>query len=122
MAGQRAGLAPLGARRGNATNSATGCLPRRSSTRSPRSAKAPTRFPVEAAEPEQRVEAGLGAVLTWVAEEPGPAWALFVEASCATSESLRRFRIINGEAERATELLPELTAFLRLPFIATGPL
>jgi AcrR family transcriptional regulator len=112
----------------------------------------------QAAEPEERIEAGLSAVLTWVAEEPARAWALFVEASCATSESLRRylemitkfttllrgnvpkevprpatteeslvggiasilrFRILNGEAQRAPELLPELAAFLRMPFIAT---
>lgn len=113
-----------------------------------------------AAEPEERIEAGLGAVLTWVAEEPALARALFVEASCATPESFRRyfemiikfttllrgnvprevprpatteeslvggvvsilrFRILNGEAGRAPELLPELVNFIRLPFCATGP-
>lgn len=114
-----------------------------------------------AAEPEERIEAGLGAVLNWVAEEPALAWAVFVEASCATPESFRRyfemiikfttllrgnvprevprpvtteeslvggvvsilrFRIINGEAERVPELLPELVNFIRLPFCATGPI
>jgi AcrR family transcriptional regulator len=111
-------------------------------------------------EPEERVEAGLAAVLAWVAEEPVPAYACFVEATCATPESFRRyleaitefatllrgnvpteiprpssteeslvggvasilrFRIVNGEAKGAPELLPELTNFLRLPFLAIGP-
>lgn len=112
------------------------------------------------AEPEQRVEAALAAVLGWVAEEPTLAWVCFVESACATPESLRRyvsavtdfatllrgnvptevsrpatteeslvggvasilrFRIQNGEAQRVPELLPELSAFLRLPFIAIHP-
>ena len=119
-----------------------------------------TRVACQAAEPPQRVEAGLGAVLAWVAEEPAPAYACFVEATCATPESFRRYLeaitefatllrgsvptevvrpasteesliggiasilrylIHDGEAQRAPELLPELTNFLRLPFIATGP-
>jgi AcrR family transcriptional regulator len=41
--------------------------------------------------PESRIEAGLKAVLLWVAEEPATAWACFVEALCATPEALRRY-------------------------------
>jgi AcrR family transcriptional regulator len=117
-----------------------------------------TKAACQAAEPERRLEAGLGAVLDWVAEVPAAAWVCFVEASCATPESLRRyfmalaefatllrgnfpavisrpviteeslvggiasilrFRIYNGEASRAPELLSELTDFLHLPFLAT---
>jgi AcrR family transcriptional regulator len=37
-----------------------------------------------------RLEAGLAAVLGWVAEEPVRAWAVFVESICATPDSLRR--------------------------------
>jgi AcrR family transcriptional regulator len=37
-----------------------------------------------------RMAAGLGALLSWVAEEPASAWACFVEGLCATPESLRR--------------------------------
>jgi AcrR family transcriptional regulator len=119
-----------------------------------------TKLACQRTAPEQRVEAGLGAVLTWVAAEPAAAWVCFVEATCATPESFRRyleaitefatmlrgnvptevprpasteeslvggvasilrFRIYNGEGERAPELLPELTNFLRLPFVSIGP-
>ncbi len=119
-----------------------------------------TKLACRDAEPDDQVEAGLAAVLAWVAEEPAPAYACFVEAICATPESLRRYleaitefatllrgnvptevprpssteesliggvasilrlRIVNGEAKVAPELLPELTNFLRLPFLAIGP-
>jgi AcrR family transcriptional regulator len=119
-----------------------------------------TRLACREAGREQRLEAGLAAVLSWVAEEPGLARAFFVEATCATPEAFRRyleaitqfaallhgnvpsevprpasteeslvggiasilrFRINNGEAKRAPALLPELTGFLRMPFIATEP-
>jgi AcrR family transcriptional regulator len=45
----------------------------------------------EAAAPEERIEAGLRALLSWVAEEPGNAWAFFIESLCATPESFRRY-------------------------------
>lgn len=109
------------------------------------------------AEPEQRIEAALAAILDWVAQNPLAAWACFVESTCASPESLRRyvaaitdfagllrgnvpteverpptteesliggvasilrFRIQNGEAQRAPELLPNLTVFIRAPFMA----
>jgi AcrR family transcriptional regulator len=107
-----------------------------------------------------RLEAGLGAVLAWVAEEPVAAWSCLVEALAATPESLDRYLqaiarftvllgsvvpaevqrpktteeslvggvasilsglIRGGEASSAPELLPQLTVFLRGPFLATGP-
>jgi AcrR family transcriptional regulator len=113
----------------------------------------------QAADAERQLEAGLSAILTWVAEEPAAAWALLVEATRATPESFRRyfemmtkfatllrgnvpteiprpatteeslvggvtsilrFRLLNGEAQRAPELLAELTTFLRTPFLATS--
>ena len=37
------------------------------------------------------MEAGLEAVLTWIAEEPATAWSLLVEARCAPPESQRRY-------------------------------
>jgi AcrR family transcriptional regulator len=40
---------------------------------------------------DHRLEAGLAAVLGWVAEEPVRAWAVFVESLCATPDSLRRY-------------------------------
>jgi AcrR family transcriptional regulator len=40
---------------------------------------------------EERIEAGLAALLTWVAAEPNAAWASFVESLCATPESFRRY-------------------------------
>lgn len=109
------------------------------------------------AEPEQRIEAALAATLDWVAQKPAPAWACFVESTCATPESLRRyvtaitdfagllrgnvptevsrpltteesliggvasilrFRIHNGEAQRVPDLLPNLSIFIRAPFMA----
>lgn len=39
---------------------------------------------------EPRIEAGLAAVLAWVAEEPNGAWVCFVESLCATPASLAR--------------------------------
>ncbi len=57
----------------------------------------------QAAAPEQAVEAGLSAVLDWIAEEPAAAWACFVESLCATPESLRRY----------LEAITEFTALLR---------
>jgi AcrR family transcriptional regulator len=44
-----------------------------------------------AADSSARIEAGLAAVLAWVAEEPIAAWACFVEALCATPASLERY-------------------------------
>jgi AcrR family transcriptional regulator len=108
---------------------------------------------------EERVEAGLAALLAWVATEPAAAWACFVESLCATPESFRRYLeaiarftallrgalpsevprpettaeslaggvasilsgvIRAGQAESAPELLPQLTVFLRGPFLAVG--
>lgn len=43
------------------------------------------------AEPLQRVEAALGAVLAWIVEQPALAWVCLVEAQCATPESFRRY-------------------------------
>jgi AcrR family transcriptional regulator len=40
---------------------------------------------------EARLRAGLNALLGWVAEEPASARALFVEAFCATSASMRLY-------------------------------
>ena len=40
---------------------------------------------------EPGLEAGLAAVLAWVAEQPAHAWALFVDAFGATPESMRRY-------------------------------
>ena len=37
------------------------------------------------------LEAGLGAILGWVAEEPAAAWVSLVEAFCATSSSIQRY-------------------------------
>lgn len=106
-----------------------------------------------------RIEAGLDAVLSWVAEEPSIAWTCLVESLCATPESLRRYlaamarfatllhdaaptdvarpktteeslvggvaSILNGsiragQAKRAPELLPQLSVFLRGPFLSPG--
>lgn len=55
------------------------------------------------ADPEQRIEATLAAVLDWVVAEPAPAWACLVESTCATEESYRRY----------FELLDEFTVLLR---------
>jgi AcrR family transcriptional regulator len=44
-----------------------------------------------AGDPDQRIEAGLAAVLAWVAEEPATAWCCLVESLCATPESLRLY-------------------------------
>jgi AcrR family transcriptional regulator len=41
--------------------------------------------------PERQLEAGLAAVLRWVAGEPIYAWICFVESVCATPDSLRRY-------------------------------
>jgi AcrR family transcriptional regulator len=109
---------------------------------------------------ESRIEAGLEAVLTWVAQEPATAWACFVESLCATPEALRRYldaitrfttmlhaaaptevvrpqtteeslvggvasilsgQIRAGQAERVPELLPQISVFLRGPFLSPGP-
>jgi AcrR family transcriptional regulator len=51
---------------------------------------------------EQRLEAGIGALLAWVAEEPPSAWACLVESLCATPESLRHYL---KAIERFTTLL-----------------
>ncbi len=108
---------------------------------------------------EERVEAGLAALLAWVADEPDAACACFVESLCATPEAFRRYLeaiaqftallrgalpsevprpettaeslvggvasilsglIRAGRAESAPELLPQLTVFLRGPFLAVG--
>lgn len=45
----------------------------------------------EVDEDPQRIEAGLAAVLAWVAEEQDTAWVCFVECLCATPEALRRY-------------------------------
>lgn len=113
-----------------------------------------------AAGSKPRIEAGLDAVLSWVAEEPDTAWTCLVESLCATPESLRRYlaamtrfatmlhdavptevarpktteeslvggvasilsgSIRAGRAERAPELLPQLTVFLRGPFLSLPP-
>ncbi|HSS33408.1 MAG TPA: TetR/AcrR family transcriptional regulator [Solirubrobacterales bacterium] len=105
---------------------------------------------------EDPLQAGLHAVLDWVAERPAHAWVLMVEAFGATPESMRRYLaaiaeftalfsavapseiprpkaieeslvggvasllsglIRAGEAERAPELLPEVSIFLRGPFL-----
>jgi AcrR family transcriptional regulator len=105
-----------------------------------------------------RLEAGLDAVLTWVAERPADAWVCFVESFCATPESVRRYldaiarftdllagalpaevsrpkaieeslvggvasllsgRIRAGQARLVPEMLPEITTFVRGPFLAT---
>jgi AcrR family transcriptional regulator len=42
-------------------------------------------------ETEPRLEAGLRALLAWVAEEPAAAWVCFVESACATPGSLQRY-------------------------------
>lgn len=56
---------------------------------------------------EQRLEAGLAALLGWVAEEPISAWAVFVEAICATPDSLRRYLgTISRLADLVSEVLP----------------
>ena len=108
---------------------------------------------------EERVEAGLAALLAWVAVEPVAAWVCFVESLCATPESFHRYLeaiarftallrgalpsevprpettaeslaggvasilsglIRAGRAESAPELLPQLTVFLRAPFLTVG--
>lgn len=108
---------------------------------------------------EERIEAGLAALLAWVAVEEAAAWACFVESLRATPESFRRYLdaiarftsllrealpsevplpettaeslvggvasilsglIRAGQAESAPELLPQLTVFLRGPFLALG--
>lgn len=102
------------------------------------------------------LEAGLRAVLDWVAEQPARAWVLIVESFGATPVSMRRYLsaigeftallsgvvpsevprpkaieeslvggvaslisgvIRAGEAERAPELLPDISIFLRAPFL-----
>jgi AcrR family transcriptional regulator len=114
----------------------------------------------ESEEGSRRIEAGLAAVLSWVAEEPVTAWVCFVEAVCATPEALRRYldastgfaRLLHGaaptdvprprtteeslvggvasilsgviragDASRAPAMLPELTIFVRGPFLAVDP-
>jgi AcrR family transcriptional regulator len=44
-----------------------------------------------AADPGERLEAGLSALLRWVAAEPASAWAVFVEAFRATPASMRLY-------------------------------
>lgn len=55
-----------------------------------------------AADSEQRLEAGLSALLRWVAAEPASAWAVFVEAFRATPASMRLYL---GTIEDFTVLL-----------------
>jgi AcrR family transcriptional regulator len=53
-------------------------------------------------DPRPRVEAGLGAVLGWVAAEPVAARACLVEAACATPRALQ---VYLGATARFTDLL-----------------
>jgi AcrR family transcriptional regulator len=107
----------------------------------------------------EKVEAGLGALLGYVAEQPALARMCMVEALSATPATIERYeeakqqlveiagegmpraarlpetidetlvggvawivyrKIRNGEAERAEELLPELTEFMLAPAIEAG--
>jgi hypothetical protein len=110
--------------------------------------------------PERRTEAGLVAVLAWVAVEPVLARVCLVEVFYSTPEAIRRYReaiarfatllqgsaateaarppateeslvvgvasilsvlVRNGEARRAPDLLPQLTAFVGGPSLAVRP-
>lgn len=56
---------------------------------------------------EPRLEAGLAAVLAWVAERPAHACALFVDAFGATPESMRRYlAAVAAFTELLSEALP----------------
>lgn len=108
-------------------------------------------------EPIERTEAGLEALLSWVADDPSAAWVLLIEAPSGPERafgmhldllagfaqrldrnrpgevmlpgpvaelivggiaSILRGLLIGGDAERAPSLLPELSLYLRQPFLA----
>jgi len=62
---------------------------------------------------EDALEAGLSAVLAWVAERPARAWALIVEPFGATPESMRRY--LAAIAEFTALLSASLPSEVRRP-------
>jgi AcrR family transcriptional regulator len=68
------------------------------------------------ADPESRIEAGLAAILAWVAEEPTFAWVCLVESLCATPaslglylETINRFTALLHDAAPSEVPRPETT-------------